>query len=183
MIKDVPYNISLNRIVLEEGVAEGLKVLKHLGYKLVIVSNQPGIAHGYFDEHDLFDVMQYIQQTAQVQINGFYYCPHHIDGNVKEYAIKCNCRKPQAGLLYKAARELNIDLKQSWMIGDILNDVEAGNRAGCKTILIDNGNETEWELHKERVPYFMANNFLEAVVCIKRYTRLTHQHEQELVGM
>jgi len=87
------------------------------------------------------------------------------------YAIACNCRKPGSELFFNAAIELNIDLQQSWMIGDILNDVEAGNKAGCKTILIDNGNETEWELHRERIPDYVAHNFLEAVASIKHIAK------------
>ena len=81
-----------------------------------------------------------------------------VEGTIKEYAIDCDCRKPKPGLIYKAAKDFNIDLKKSWMIGDILNDVEAGNAAGCKTILIDNGNETEWILNAQRMPDYEAKN-------------------------
>jgi len=183
LVKDIPYNVDLSRIELEDGVKEGLGILTRLGYKLVIASNQPGIAFGYFDEEDLYYGLQHIQHVTEIQFNGFYYCPHHTAGNIKEYAINCNCRKPQPGLFYKAARELGIDLKQSWMIGDILNDVEAGSKAGCKTILIDNGNETEWELHKERVPDFVVHNFLEAVAKIKRNAKHEYRNERRLVRM
>jgi len=183
LIQDVPYNVSTDRITLEEGVAEGLKALKRMGYKLVIVSNQPGVAHGYFGEQDLYEVLQHIRREARVQINGFYYCPHHPEGIIREYATDCSCRKPKAGMFFQAARELDLDLSRSWMIGDILNDVEAGNRAGCKTVLIDNGNETEWELHKERIPDFVAHHFLEAVAHIRRQEKRMHRYEDELVGL
>ena len=181
LITDVPYNVSLQNVVLEEGVADGLQMLQRMGYKLVVISNQPGISHGYFEEEDLYKVHRHIQQLSGVRIDGFYYCPH-AESKVAD-AVVCNCRKPGPGLLYQAARDLEIELQQSWMIGDILNDVEAGNRAGCRTILIDNGNETEWELHKERVPDFIVHNFSEAVVKIKRHTKLTDQHAHKLVGM
>ena len=84
------------------------------------------------------------------------------DGTVPEYAIECDCRKPAPGLILQAAAEHDIDLERSWLIGDILNDVEAGRRAGCRTILIDNGNETEWQLSPQRLPHHVAADLLEA---------------------
>jgi len=87
----------------------------------------------------------------KVNLNGFYYCPHSPQDN-------CNCRKPRPGMIFKAAKDLQIDLSKSWMIGDILNDVEAGKMSDCKTILINNGNETEWVWNQQRMPDFIANN-------------------------
>ena len=78
------------------------------------------------------------------------------------YALECDCRKPQPGLLHEAAAEHGIDLAGSWMVGDILNDVEAGNRAGCHTVLIDNGNETEWLLTPARMPDLVAADLYSA---------------------
>jgi D-glycero-D-manno-heptose 1,7-bisphosphate phosphatase len=103
---------------------------------------------------------------SNVDLAGFYYCPHHPEGVVPRYSIECACRKPNPGLLLKAAEELNIDLQQSWMVGDILNDVEAGNLSGCSTVLIDNGNETEWVLTDERQPDFIVTNLKEAAQAI-----------------
>jgi len=87
---------------------------------------------------------------------GFYYCPHHPDGAVADLRTTCACRKPAPGLLWQAARAEGIDLARSWFIGDILNDVEAGNRAGCRTILLNNGHETEWVASPLRVPWAVA---------------------------
>jgi D-glycero-D-manno-heptose 1,7-bisphosphate phosphatase len=87
-----------------------------------------------------------------VTIDGFYYCPHHPEGSLTAYGHACACRKPEPGLLRQAARERAIDLSKSWMVGDILNDVEAGNRAGCHSILVDRGNETEWLTGSYRTP-------------------------------
>ncbi len=169
LIKDVPYNVDPDKIELFEDVPAGLQLLKEKGFKLVIVTNQSGVALGYFEEHRLEAVQQKIEKLLQafdIQIDGFYYCPHYEKGTVKQYSTACTCRKPQPGLLVQAANELNIDLSQSWMIGDILNDVEAGNKAGCKTILIDNGGETEWILTKERTPDFTVKRFIEAAQSI-----------------
>jgi histidinol-phosphate phosphatase family protein len=97
-----------------------------------------------------------------IYLDGFYYCPHHPNGIVPGYAAECECRKPRPGLLLKAANDMDIDLTSSWMIGDILNDVEAGTRAGCKTILINNDNETGWVSERTKVPEYKAKDLAEA---------------------
>lgn len=106
--------------------------------------------------------LQVLLKPFGVPLTGFYYCPHYPDGIVEPYAIACDCRKPKPGLLFTAARNHGIHLEQSWFIGDILNDVEAGRAAGCRTVLLDNGNETEWELAPARVPHFQVANWSEA---------------------
>ena len=154
LIKDVPYNINPALIDFEEYAFESLYLLQQKGYYVIIVSNQPGIALGYFKEDELKGVEEKIKNSLlqnKVNLNGFYYCPHAPADN-------CNCRKPRPGMLFKAAKDLEIDLSKSWMIGDILNDVEAGRMSDCRTILIDNGNETEWIWNRERMPHFIANN-------------------------
>lgn len=166
LIHDVPYNVDTRLITWQEGAIGSLKFLQELGYLLIVISNQAGIAHGFFDNDTMNEVRKKMEQDladASVKLNGFYFCPHHPYGSVKEYSIACSCRKPQPGLILKAARDLNVDLSQSWMVGDILNDVEAGSRAGCRTILIDNGNETEWQMHGLRSPTFIVNSINEAV--------------------
>jgi D,D-heptose 1,7-bisphosphate phosphatase len=169
LIKDVPYNIDPAKIYLEPFALEALKLLQDNLYDLFVISNQSGVALGYFSEADLLPVNHTIERLLQancVSLQGFYYCPHYKNGTVADYAIACDCRKPAPGLLLRAAREHKIDLAHSWMIGDILNDVEAGKRAGCKTILLNNGNETEWLLYEERKPNYIVNNLKEAAELI-----------------
>jgi len=89
-----------------------------------------------------------------VQLDAVYYCPHHPAGKIERYRQSCVCRKPRPGMLLHAARDHALNLHESWMIGDILFDMEAGNRAGCRTILIDNGQETKWDLHAFNTPSF-----------------------------
>lgn len=103
-----------------------------------------------------------------VMLDGFYYCPHHPEGIVAEHAIGCDCRKPAPGLIHKAAREHGGDLKRSWFIGDILNDVEAAHRAGCRAVLIDNGNETEWKRSPLRWSELVSADMAEAARLITR---------------
>ncbi|MBO9683842.1 MAG: HAD family hydrolase, partial [Flavisolibacter sp.] len=126
LIPDIPYNVNPDRITIDNETIEGLRLLKEEGFLLVVVSNQAGIAKGYFEEKDLEQVWNKISailQTHGLSIDAFYYCPHEPNGIVQQYAVVCDCRKPQPGMILKAASELKINLSQSWMIGDILNDV------------------------------------------------------------
>lgn len=124
-----------------------------------MVSNQSGVAHGLFSENALGEVERELRRQLGgfgVPLAGFYYCPHHPRGRVAPYTAACRCRKPGAGMLRRAAADLDIDLGESWMVGDILDDIEAGRRAGCRTVLIDNGNETQWRRGKRRRPHHVA---------------------------
>lgn len=173
LIKDVPYNADPEKVLFETGVFEGSAFLQAAGYKLVIISNQPGIAMGLFSQHQLNELITYFYRIFELNglaLSGFYYCPHR----PAENGNMCKCRKPEPGLLLQAAAELDIDLQQSWMIGDILNDVEAGNRAGCRTVLINNGNETEWLSGVYRTPHCLAKDFPEAVHFIHSQTTRSH---------
>jgi D-glycero-D-manno-heptose 1,7-bisphosphate phosphatase len=172
LIEDVPFNVDPEKIKLFPDALQALKGIQEQGYKIIVVSNQSGVAYGYFEESALENVWKELSkllQSAEVRIMGFYYCPHHSEGTVKGYDFDCDCRKPKSGMLLKAASELGINLSESWMIGDILNDVEAGNRAGCKTILIDNGNETEWTPGDFRIPDYFATSLTEAATIIENY--------------
>jgi histidinol-phosphate phosphatase family protein len=101
-----------------------------------------------------------------VRLDAIYLCPHHPEGTVAEHARACACRKPQPGMLLAAARELNVDLGRSWLVGDILDDVEAGRRAGCRTALLDVGSETEWRRGPMRAPDVVCGSLLEAAEAI-----------------
>lgn len=165
LIENVPYNVDPERIRLAAGAAEGLPRLQVAGYRLFVISNQSGVARGLFAEEALGAVRDRLQQLLAeigVELDGFYYCPHHPEGVVPRYAVACECRKPAPGRILSAAREHGIALGQSWFIGDILDDVEAGHRAGCRTVLIDNGNETEWRRNPLRWPEHLAGDLAEA---------------------
>jgi D-glycero-D-manno-heptose 1,7-bisphosphate phosphatase len=179
LVKDVPYNVDVSKIVYEDGVAESLKGFSENDYLLVVVSNQSGVARGMFTIDAINNVRRKIESDFRalgITLEAFYFCPHHPCGIVDNYAIDCNCRKPKPGLILQAASDLNVDLSESWMIGDILDDVEAGNRAGCNTILINNGNETEWMPGEFRVPTFSVTNMLEAAGIILSQL-ITIKHE------
>ena len=169
LIDDVPYNVDPDRITLAAHAGAALSLLREAGYRLFIVSNQSGVARGLFAEAALEGVWRRIETLLapwRVVIDGVYWCPHHPEGTVPTYTHDCDCRKPQPGMLLRAAREHSVDLSRSWMIGDILNDVEAGHRAGCAAALIDNGNETEWLMSPMRRPEVTAPNLLVAAQAI-----------------
>jgi D-glycero-D-manno-heptose 1,7-bisphosphate phosphatase len=153
LVHDVPYNVDPRRMTLTPGAGPALQSLAARGYALAVVTNQPGIALGRFDAAALQVVRARLQELLapfRVRLDGFFFCPH------APAAGGCACRKPAPGLLRQAAAALDIDLAASWMVGDILHDIEAGRRAGCRTVLIDCGNETEWQLAPARMPHFAA---------------------------
>lgn len=172
LIDDVPYNVDPARIVLATGAREGAAALYASGYALVVVTNQSGVARGLFEEAALEPVKMRLRMLLDVPIAGFYHCPHHPDGSVAAFATECACRKPAPGMLRRAARELGLDLAASWMVGDILNDVEAGNRAGCRSVLIDNGNETEWIDSPWRRPDHVVGTMAQAAQAILEEDRV-----------
>jgi D-glycero-D-manno-heptose 1,7-bisphosphate phosphatase len=171
LVKNVPYNVDPELVQLTPLAGAALRAFQRRGYALLLVSNQPGIAKGIFPEAALHGIQQRLVELLSEQgvaLRGFYYCPHHPDSVVKQYGISCLCRKPQPGMIYRAAYQHGIDLKNSWMIGDILDDVEAGRRAGCRTVLINNGNETEWELSGQRTPDVIEPDLLAAAQTIEK---------------
>ncbi|MGY6271347.1 D-glycero-alpha-D-manno-heptose-1,7-bisphosphate 7-phosphatase [Achromobacter denitrificans] len=159
VLADEPYNVDPDRMAYAPQAFAGLARLGAAGAVLVVVSNQPGVARGLFAACALDAVrlkLDAMFRAAGARLDGFYWCPHHPDGVVAGYAIECGCRKPRPGLLLRAAREMALDLDASWFIGDILDDVEAGNLAGCRSILLDVGNETEWRAGPARTPFGRA---------------------------
>jgi histidinol-phosphate phosphatase family protein len=165
LIENVPYNVDPALIRLADGALQSLGLLQQAGYQVIVVSNQSGVARGYFGERDLIPVESRLRQQlaeGSVALSGFYYCPHHPEGALQLYSRECVCRKPKPGMLFEAARHHRINLSTSWLIGDILDDIESGNRAGCRTILLDNDHETEWRITPVRRPDFIVQNLLAA---------------------
>ena len=120
-------------------VAGSVKKLRAMGFLVVVISNQPGVAKKQFTEAELKRMNAKIGRelaSKGTSLDGEYYCLHHPDGLVKELSVRCGCRKPKPGLLLRAAKEMGIDLTGSYFVGDGLIDVEAGKRAGCRTILV-----------------------------------------------
>jgi D-glycero-D-manno-heptose 1,7-bisphosphate phosphatase len=165
VLVDVPYNVDPDKMYPAPGALAALRQLGRHDWPLIVVSNQSGVALGRFAQSELTNVQARLAQMfdeSGARLHDFYCCPHHPQGSVSAYARACSCRKPEPGMLLRAAVDHGIDLPTSWMVGDILNDVEAGRRAGCRTILIDNGNETEWQMLPQRTPDFVVTDLEEA---------------------
>jgi D-glycero-D-manno-heptose 1,7-bisphosphate phosphatase len=163
------------QLVLYDGIGDGLRELQSAGFKLVVVTNQSGIARGYFTEADLDAMHRHLrQQLAAVgaHLDAIYHCPHHEHGVLPALAIRCDCRKPQSGMLRRAATDLNLDLERSWLVGDILDDVEAGRRAGCRTVLVDLGTESPPDVPM-RTPHYVARDIRHALDIVRARSGLS----------
>lgn len=141
--KYVGFLRNIDEFELIPGVEEAIKKINESGYLAIVVTNQPVIARGEVTVEELNEIHKKLETELGYKgayIDGLYYCPHHphkgYEGEIPELKIDCECRKPKPGLLLKAAEDFNIDLSQSWMIGDGENDIKAGKAAGCKTALI-----------------------------------------------
>jgi D-glycero-D-manno-heptose 1,7-bisphosphate phosphatase len=156
-------------LVLYAGVATELRWLRAAGFRLVVITNQSGLAHGYFERAQLDRLHEHLVEQLRwegVDIDAIFVCPHHPEGKVAELAIACDCRKPRPGLLFRAAAELDLDRTRSWFVGDILDDVEAGNRARCRTVLVDLETERLPESPVRR-PTFVGRNTVHALRIIE----------------
>jgi D-glycero-D-manno-heptose 1,7-bisphosphate phosphatase len=121
------------------GVPEAVKKFQSAGYKVIIVSNQPGIAKGHMTLQDFQQISNMMKTQLWKEdafLDGEYYCLHHPEAKIERYRADCACRKPKPGLIFIAARDLDIDVAESWYIGDNLTDMQAGRDAGCRTLLI-----------------------------------------------
>jgi D-glycero-D-manno-heptose 1,7-bisphosphate phosphatase len=139
IVEDTGYISSPEELILFPDVIPVLKKLQH-SFRLIVVTNQSGVARGYFTEDDLFAINErVIQMLADygIGLDAIYYCPHHPEVGKDEYRIKCECRKPKPGLLLLAAEEFGIELDKSFLIGDQETDIQAGRAIGIKTIKIN----------------------------------------------
>ena len=158
VVEDVPYNVDPARLRFTRGAIDGLRLVAEHGFPLVLVSNQSGIARGYFDAAALMRLQTHLERmllAGGVRLAGFYFCPHGPQAD-------CTCRKPAPGLLHEAAAALGIDLARSWMIGDRGSDVEAGRRAGCRTVQLGAGGPGGEDALGSSVPDFRCADLLEA---------------------
>jgi D-glycero-D-manno-heptose 1,7-bisphosphate phosphatase len=161
-------------LVLYDDLGPRLRQLQRAGFKLIVITNQSGIARGLFDEAALARMHAHLARELarqEVYLDAIYHCPHHPDGVVPELAHVCECRKPRPGMLLRAALEHHVDLRRSWFVGDILDDVEAGNRAGCRTVLVDLGTES-MPPSLARTPDFVARDTCHALELIAGSERL-----------
>lgn len=159
-----------SRFILLPRVAEAIRALNRSGFATVVVSNQSGVARGYFPlelVHEVHCRMENLLSKKGARLDGIFFCPHHPQGVLPEYAISCGCRKPGTGLIEQARDELDIDMTRSYVIGDRCQDLEMARRAGLAGVLVLTGygrGEREYILPRERVmPAYIAEDLLDGV--------------------
>ncbi|HOY62047.1 MAG TPA: HAD family hydrolase [bacterium] len=169
--EEIGYVNHVSRFKLLEKSAAAIKKLNEANVPAVLVTNQAGVARGYFPERLIADVhvrMNELLAAGGAKLDGIYYCPHHPTAGEPPYRMDCDCRKPKTGLIDRAAAEMGLDAARSYMIGDKLSDVALAKRAGCAAgILVLTGyGRGDWEFNREREgvePDFIAEDLLEAV--------------------
>jgi D,D-heptose 1,7-bisphosphate phosphatase len=170
--EEVGYLSSVEQMKLIPRSGEAVRLLNQKGYKVVVITNQAGVARGFFPEAALEGLhAEMIRQLREegAHLDAIYYCPHHPLDGLPPYRQECNCRKPATGLLERAAADLNLDLPSGYMIGDHLSDVECGQRIGAETILLLTGHGQEALAKREnwsRPPSFIAADLYDAVLWV-----------------
>ena len=171
--EEVGYIERLDRLVIIPAAFEASRLINLSGFRAVVITNQAGIAKGLFNETFVKQTNEHLQDSLKQKgaaIDAFYFCPHHPTEGVSPYRLVCDCRKPAPGLFYQAARDMDIDLAASYMIGDRYRDLEAAHRAGVTGVLVKTGygadvleNIGPDQETPEAKPDHIAENILEAV--------------------
>jgi D-glycero-D-manno-heptose 1,7-bisphosphate phosphatase len=142
ILDELGYVTPASTVVIYPWAADSIRLLKRAGYTVVIITNQGGIGLGLYDHAFVKKTHAALQQQfddAGAHIDAWYYCPHHPEAVVEEYKMVCGCRKPAIGMLKDAARDLDLDLSRSWVVGDQWRDVQLAHAAGCRSVLVRTG--------------------------------------------
>ncbi|MBN1801156.1 MAG: D-glycero-beta-D-manno-heptose 1,7-bisphosphate 7-phosphatase [Candidatus Lokiarchaeota archaeon] len=163
---EVNYLSNPDDFELIEGTAEALQILKQKKYLLIVITNQAGIARGYFSKNrleEIHDKMRALFEESGVLLDDIFYCPHH-----PHFTGECSCRKPKPGMILVAQQKFDINLQESYMIGDTLKDIKTGKNAGCKTVLVLTGYGSKERDKIDKIkPDYICKNLLEFAENIK----------------
>lgn len=172
--EEIGYVNHPERFKLLPRSGQAIRMINEMGLKAVVVTNQAGVARGYFPEwmiQKVHDKMEGLLEKEGARLDAIYYCPHHPKAGEPPYRADCECRKPRTGMIDSAAKDLNIDVKKSYMIGDKITDVEFAHRVGAKGIFVKTGyGRGELELYGDTwttTPDFIAEDLLDAVIWIR----------------
>jgi D-glycero-D-manno-heptose 1,7-bisphosphate phosphatase len=175
LIEDEHLLTDIEQVKIYPETYKAFNLLLNSDIKSFVVTNQPVVARGMATEEEVIIINKFINNKifgrTGYKIDQFYYCPHHPNADIERYRVNCDCRKPKSGMLLKAAAEYNIDLNNSWMIGDRISDIIVGHNVGCKTILVETGKHLEKPIESKAMdlsikPDFICENILEAVKII-----------------
>jgi D-glycero-D-manno-heptose 1,7-bisphosphate phosphatase len=167
--EEVGYLTDLSKLRLIPGAGKAIRRLNEAGFKVVLVTNQSGVARGYFPEalvHEAHAMLDEMLKADGARIDAVYYCPHHPNAGNSAFTIDCDCRKPKTGLIERAVRDLSIEISRSYMVGDKWSDIELAHRAGVRAILVKSGFAPDDPANKRpdhlREPDFLAHSLSEA---------------------
>jgi len=174
--EEVDYLHRVEDLQLIKGAAEGISLLNRDGFKVIVVTNQSGVARGYFQETDVHMIhkeMELRLSRAGASVDGWYYCPHHPDYGTSPYRARCGCRKPETGMIEKACKDFEIDVAASFVIGDSACDIELALSCGARPILVLTGHGKKTydglsQVEKKKL-YLIASDLYEACRCICGY--------------
>ena len=174
LIEEVGYLDRLERLALFPYSIDAVRLLNRAGFHVVVVTNQPGVAHGLIEEQFLAEAHRYLDAkmtAAGARVDAYYYCPHHPDAAVEMYRMKCECRKPGPGMIRNAVRDLDLDIRQSFVVGDHWVDVGMGKAAGVTSILVRTGHGKAEEVRPRDgiTADVIVANLIEAATWILRH--------------
>lgn len=152
IIEEVGYLNRLDRLTFFPWTIDAIRAMNDAGIAVVVVTNQAGVAHGYYDETFVRETHREIEKRiseGRARVDAFYYCPHHPRATLDAYRQACECRKPGTGMLRQAAADLGLDLARSYVVGDRWGDVELGKAAGAKSVIVTTGYASGHELRTE----------------------------------
>ncbi len=166
--KEVNYLYKIEDFEFIPNTIEAIKIFHELGYKVIVITNQAGVARGYYKERDIEILHEHIDRLLEKEgtyIDAYYYCPHHPEGIIKEYSCKCNCRKPEVGMIEQAMKDYSIDLNNSIFIGDKEIDIQTGKKAGIgKCYLVKSGHSIDKKYTKAHAIF---NNIFDISIMLK----------------
>ena len=151
---DKGYMYKIEEFEFIDKAEEALKILSDLGYILIVVTNQSGIARGYYTEEQLENLNNFMIEKLEeqgIEIKKCYYCPHHAEKGIGKYKIECDCRKPNPGMVLQGIKEFDINPEESYIVGDKLSDAEAGIKAGIKGVVVQTGLEPVYEIENKEI--------------------------------
>src|SRR6187431_2427615 len=171
IVEEAGYLDRLERLFFFPYSVDAVRALNRAGFAVVVITNQAGIARGIVKESFVEEAHQFIARRLEAggaTIDAFYYCPHYPEGTVAEFRATCDCRKPQPGLLLRAAADLNLDLEHSFVVGDRWHDLAAGQAVGASGVLVRTGlgKQDEWEPAAGTTPAAVVDNLMDAAAWI-----------------
>jgi D-glycero-D-manno-heptose 1,7-bisphosphate phosphatase len=175
--EDVGYLDRIERLTIFPAAVDAVRLLNRAGFRVVVVTNQAGVAQGLYDEdfvRELHRLFATRFSAGRATIDAFYYCPHTPDAPVAAYRRSCDCRKPKPGMVRQAERDLNLDLSRSFVVGDRWRDIEVGRAVGARTVLVRTGYGRTEESHPQHglTPDAVTDNIVTAVVWILQQHRI-----------